>query len=155
MKDENNTVLATNFVLLDNIKDSLGIKRPHPKVMNLKLYSLALKLNKFLCLSLKIDIVRESCNSTTSSQEMMLTVNVSAPAIFVYIQLHHPQIENYNLSKNGFIQIEPIENVNITITNPDCSVPVKPEHFRIQTVNDFMISSDDGFEQILGSILGN
>lgn len=36
MKDQDSAVLATNFVLLENIKDSLGIIRPHQQVRLLK-----------------------------------------------------------------------------------------------------------------------
>lgn len=77
---------------------------------------------------------------------MNLKISVSAPAIFLYIQLHHPEIEKYHLSKNGFIQVDPVEYVNVTITNPNCSAVVQEEHFKIQTVNDHMMNGNNTLE---------
>lgn len=69
----------------------------------------------------------------------MLEISITAPAIFVYVQMNHDQIHEYQFSKNGFIQTEPLVALDISYINPNCTFEINNNHFKVLTVNDFLI----------------
>lgn len=82
--------------------------------------------------------MNNGCNSETGHHETTVKVTVTAPAVFVYIQIKHEEIHKFELSRNGFIQVKPIENLTISFSNPNCVLNIEEENIIILTVNDFV-----------------
>ncbi|CAG9811752.1 unnamed protein product [Chironomus riparius] len=68
-----------------------------------------------------------------------MTINIDSPALFVFIVLEHPEIKQYKLSKNGFIQVEPFITVQLTFSNPGCRSSIKADSLKIKTLNKFLM----------------
>jgi hypothetical protein len=57
----------------------------------------------------------------------------------VYIQVKDTAgLGRYGLSKNGFMQFEPVTVVYVTFDNRQCEKTLKEEDFEVMTVNQFM-----------------
>lgn len=76
---------------------------------------------------------------TKGSHKISLEVSVNSPAIYLSISLVHEKITKYKLSKNGFMQFDPIQVVEVTFENPGCVQEIKVEHFKAYTLNKFLI----------------
>lgn len=76
---------------------------------------------------------------TKGSHKISLEVSVNSPAIYMSICLIHDKITKYKLSKNGFMQFEPIQVVEVTFENPGCAQEIKVEHFRAYTLNKYLM----------------
>lgn len=63
---------------------------------------------------------------------------MTAPALFVYVQVKHQNIDTYQLSKNGYIQINPVENFTITFLDSDCTLTFEEENIHVLSVNEFV-----------------
>lgn len=87
---------------------------------------------------MQITFVDSKCDPSTGEQAVEAKVTVNSPALFVYIQIKHPQITLYDLSKNGFIQVDDEEHVTITFSNEQCSIKLTAENVCISTINDFI-----------------
>lgn len=72
-------------------------------------------------------------------QSVKIQTRITAPAIFVYIQIKNPLIEHYKLSKNGFIQLMTIDHIQLSFYNRNCAMAISNDDIEISTVNDFMI----------------
>lgn len=87
---------------------------------------------------LQFTIKNEHCDAALSVSSAEIEITVTAPAIFVYVQLKSQQIESYKLSKNGFIQLTPKDLVTITYYNRNCAMAFTNDDIQILTVNDFL-----------------
>lgn len=76
---------------------------------------------------------------TKGSHKISLEVSVNSPAIYMSISLQHESITKYKLSKNGFMQFEPIQVVDVTFENPGCAQEIKVEHFKAFTLNKYLL----------------
>lgn len=76
---------------------------------------------------------------TKGSHKISLEVSVNTPAIYMSISLEHESITKYKLSKNGFMQFEPIQVVDVTFENPNCAQEIKIEHFKAFTLNKYLL----------------
>lgn len=81
------------------------------------------------------------CDPTTFDHRINIEITVTAPAIFVYVQIKHHQIESYELSKNGFIQLNPVDNTTILFQNRNCAMAISNDNVNILTVNQFIITT--------------
>lgn len=73
------------------------------------------------------------------SHKVALELKIQAPAIFTYVEFVHEDIKKYRLSKNGFMQFEPIQIVQVTFYNPNCEHTVSVGNFLIKTLNQFLL----------------
>lgn len=108
--------VSSNFVLLEAFKNSRDIVNPYLQY--------EVKINK--------------CDAQTNVHSARIQIKISAPAIFVYIQLKNPNIEHYKLSKNGFIQLTTVDYVQISFFNRNCAMAFGSDDIDISTVNDFI-----------------
>lgn len=81
-----------------------------------------------------------SSKCSNGIQELEISIRVRAPAIFVYIQIIHDDIDRFSATKNGFMQVDESETVGISFRNPNCRSQIQKEHISILTVNDFMVA---------------
>lgn len=70
--------------------------------------------------------------------QISIEIKIDTPAVFVYITLNHENIKKYRLSKNGFIQVSPIQNVQLTFDNPNCQWNVTNDALNIKTLNKYL-----------------
>lgn len=85
---------------------------------------------------LKWSTISNACEN--SSHKIKINIIVQSPALFLYITVSE-KVSRYTVSKNGFIQITASEHIEISFTNPNCSIDIDPAvDVRIITVNDFM-----------------
>lgn len=82
--------------------------------------------------------MRNECDLKTQKQSVDVQIDSAAPAFFVYIQLNHPNIDAYELSKNGFIHLIPNDNFTISFMNKQCAIELNNNHINIMSVNDFI-----------------
>lgn len=108
--------VSTNFALLEVFKNSRDIVNPRLQY--------EVKINK--------------CDARSNVHSAKIQIKISAPAIFVYIQLKNPHIEHYKLSKNGFIQMTTVDYVQISFFNRNCTMAFGTDDIDISTVNDFI-----------------
>lgn len=84
--------------------------------------------------------LRISTNSCDKgSHRISLEVKVQKPAIFMAISFNHAVIKKYRLSKNGFMQFEPIQVVQVTFLNPNCEETVDVGNFSFKTLNKYLM----------------
>lgn len=107
-------ILAKNFVFPGNFEKSQNVKDPN----------------------LRLRIARNKC--TKNQHTVDVEVEIDFPAIFVSINLQHEKIKKFSVSKNGFIQVEPIQNVELSFVNPNCELVVTNENLVVNTLNEFM-----------------
>lgn len=115
LEDENNRTLAQKQFFPSILKETTGIRDTK--------------------IQLKLDLTSRCKNDFTNT---FFEILVNAPAIFIYIQINHPELQYYTLSKNGFMQNEPIQVVYLAFENPGCSINLQDEHFSVSTLNEFM-----------------
>lgn len=113
---ENNAgkILAKNFLFPGNFEKSQSVKNPN----------------------LQLKIVRNTC--TNEQHTLDVDIKIDFPAIFVTLNLKHEKIKKFSFSKNGFIQVEPIQRVEINFLNPNCELKVVEENLVVNILNEFM-----------------
>lgn len=79
-----------------------------------------------------------SRNCVKGSQRISLEVKTQKPALFTSIVFSHDKIKKYRLSRNGFMQLQPIETVEATFNNPACLQTVDVNNFKIHSLNQFL-----------------
>ncbi|GAB0088016.1 hypothetical protein DMENIID0001_023910 [Sergentomyia squamirostris] len=114
LEDKLGKVISTNFIFPEKLKNSYGIIDPH------------------------IDVVVASNRCSFSVSQISLEVKARAPAVFVYLQINNSAIESYTLSKNGYIQLEPIQMIRLEFENDNCETVLPRRDIRILTINDFL-----------------
>lgn len=115
INEENGDIVSKNHAFPGNFKDVKSIADSKPK--------LKIQTNK--------------CEN--GNHKVSLEVKIQAPAIFMHISLNHKEIKKYRLSKNGFMQFEPIQVVQVNFKNPDCKQSVTVENFSFKTLNKFLL----------------
>lgn len=80
-----------------------------------------------------------STNCHQSQEKIQLRIEIDSPAYFVYILLKHDIITQYKISKNGFIQLENIHEVDLIYRNPNCNEKITEDNFIFKTLNQFLI----------------
>lgn len=115
LKNEKNEIISKNFVYPSYFK---GI------VLNPNL-------------NIRISIVSKSCKK--NQENVKIKIEINSPAYFVYILFTHNTITRYKLSDNGFIQLEPSQEIVVIYRNPNCSQNITVNNFKIKTLNQFLI----------------
>lgn len=87
----------------------------------------------------QVDLKIATSRCEKGTHKISLEVKVQAPAIFTHISVVHDDIKKYRLSKNGFMQFEPIQVLQATLQNPDCRSNVTIDHFTVTTLNKFLV----------------
>lgn len=87
--------------------------------------------------NLSFEISSNKCDN--GQHRISITIRVDSPAMFVYIVLEHEDIKKYEISKNGFIQVEPITAVQMRFNNPDCKAEITEDMLKIRTLNKYLI----------------
>ncbi|KAG5679138.1 hypothetical protein PVAND_008730 [Polypedilum vanderplanki] len=70
--------------------------------------------------------------------QIFIEIKIDSPAVFIYITFNHENIKKYRLSKNGFIQVSPIQNVQLTFDNPNCHWNITIDDLKIKTFNKYL-----------------
>jgi beta-mannosidase len=115
IRDDTKEIIARNYAFPGNFKDVRSISDPKPQ----------------------LKIGNNKCDN--GNHRISLEVKVEKPAIFMHISLKHDKIKKYRLSKNGFMQFEPIQVVQVTFKNPDCLQVVDVADFTTKTLNTFLL----------------
>lgn len=113
--DESGNVVSENYAFPGSFKEVKSVADP----------KIALKLATNKC--------------DKGAHKISLEVKIQSPAVFTYIALMHDSIKKYRLSKNGFMQFEPIQVVQVTFQNPDCQYNITTGNFLIKTLNQFLL----------------
>lgn len=87
----------------------------------------------------QVDLRIATSKCEKGAHKISLEVKIQAPALFTHISVVHDEITKYRMSKNGFMQFEPIQVVQATLQNPECQFNVTIEHFVVKTLNKFLI----------------
>lgn len=114
--DSDSRVVSTNFVFPVSFKEVTSVGNPKP--------------------TLKIG---SSSKCEKGSHTISLEVKIETPAIFMSVIFNHNSIKEYRLSKNGFIQLEPIQVVQVTFQNPSCENVITADNFVVKTLNQFLL----------------
>ena len=141
VSESNTIVTRSHFFFPGTLAKSDGIADPKIQVnVNIAfIVQIYLKIT-FFCLQQ----VQLSWNcfktSDTNGYRMhySLTVQIEQPALFVSIQVIHPDIVKYKLSTNGFVQTEPVQTVFLEYETTKTCVELEPEHLKIHTLNQYM-----------------
>lgn len=112
---ENDEVISKNYAFPGKFKDLKAVSDCKPKLI----------IQTYRC--------------ERENHKISLEIKIQSPAIFMFISLKHDVIKKYRLSRNGFMQFEPIQIVQITFKNPNCSQNVTVENFSFQTLNKFIM----------------
>jgi hypothetical protein len=108
-------VIATNFLFPGNFENLIDVKDPN---VRLRFSSSKCEKNK---------------------QTINVEIKIEFPAVFLWINVEHEKIKKFKLSQNGFIQVEPVQNVQLTFENLNCEVNLKAEDLIVKTLNKFMM----------------
>ncbi|XP_055677414.1 beta-mannosidase [Lutzomyia longipalpis] len=114
IEDPAHRIISTNFIFPVKLRDAEGIQDPH------------------------IDVVIASTRCSFSVSQISLEVKARAPAIFVYLQIYNSEIPRYTLSKNGYIQLEPVQMIRLEFENDNCYTQLVKNDVRILTINDYL-----------------
>lgn len=115
IKEETGEIISKNYAFPGIFKEVRSIVDPKPV----------------------LKITNNKCDK--GNHRISLEVKIQSPAIFMHISLNHEVIKKYRLSKNGFMQVEPIQVVQVTFKNPDCEETVNVDNFNFKTLNQFLI----------------
>lgn len=96
----------------------------------------------------ELRIVSSIC--VTGNHSVSLEIVVTKPALFISIDFVHNNLKKYRLSQNGFIQLEAIRKVEISISNPSCRETVNISSFRIHSLNKFLPGYNSSSNHIYG-----
>lgn len=114
--DSDGAVVAKNYAFPGNFKEVTKVKDPQ---VNLK-------------------IGTSKCDK--GSHKISLELKIQAPAIFMYVALVHDEIKKYRLDRNGYMQFDPIQVLQVTFKNPDCQQNVTAANFIVKTLNQFLLA---------------
>ncbi|XP_004523471.2 beta-mannosidase [Ceratitis capitata] len=67
-----------------------------------------------------------------------LKIMVKKPAFFVYVDIIHPKVGKFKLSRNGFMQVKESIKVTLAFYAEECII-LQKSNVVIKTVNDFML----------------
>lgn len=84
-----------------------------------------------------MDLTSSACAEKPPCIYYSLTISIKRPALFVYLEVNHADVEKYKFSDNGFIQTEPVRVIHLQIDPKKNSVKLKAENIRIFTVNQY------------------
>lgn len=113
--DANDAILSKNYAFPGKFKEVKSVGDPKPQ--------------------LRISTSR--CDK--GSHRISLEVKIEKPALFMSISFIHDEIKKFRLSKNGFMQFDPIQIVEVTFTNPSCQQKVDVSNFKFKTFNEFLL----------------
>lgn len=114
INDSDGKVLSRNYAFPGSFKEIKSIGDPKPE----------LRISSSKC--------------EKSSHRLSLEIKIEKPAVFMSLSLDHENIKKHQLSKNGFMQFEPIQVVQVTFVNPDCREVITASNFVIKTLNEFL-----------------
>uniref|UniRef100_A0A1A9W1B5 beta-mannosidase n=1 Tax=Glossina brevipalpis TaxID=37001 RepID=A0A1A9W1B5_9MUSC len=118
LQTQNDTELSRNYLFPRNFHESI---LADPK----------LKLELFFshCIEGKTPFISYS-----------IRIRVEKPALFVYLEINHPDVERYTLSENGFVQVEPVKIIHLEVTAKSSKcVNLTLDNLRIMSVNQFIV----------------
>ncbi|CRL07018.1 CLUMA_CG019973, isoform A [Clunio marinus] len=84
----------------------------------------------------KLQITTNRCEN--GEHRISLDVKIEKPALFISVKFVHDVIKRYRMSKNGFMQFEPIQVLQVNIKNPNCEYKFGVENFKVTTLNQFL-----------------
>uniref|UniRef100_A0A182N1D7 beta-mannosidase n=1 Tax=Anopheles dirus TaxID=7168 RepID=A0A182N1D7_9DIPT len=113
--------LADNFALLDKLKNIRPEQRVQPAVT--------------------VSVVAAVCSDRSNLTSVSLEVSVSAPALFVYLQLtpENSTLKQCQFSRNGFLQFQPVRTVQLTCVDPGCRNKIQARDITVRTVNELLV----------------
>ena len=114
--DLNDNVIFKNFVFPALFKTIKSVKDP----------------------KLTINIASNRCEN--NFHRVAVEIKIQSPAIFIYVELRHKDIPKYLLSNNGFMQLEPIQTLQVTFDNPKCKFNITSSDFIVKTLNKFVMN---------------
>ncbi|KAH8369200.1 hypothetical protein KR009_003853 [Drosophila setifemur] len=121
LEDKDGQTVARNFFYPVPIKNITGIKNP----------------------DISVEVAGQDCSSAKSpySNSFSLQITVKTPALFVYLELSHPDYirERHKFSTNGFTQTEPRKTVHLEFDNDSACLTLTSNHIRVQTMNQYLI----------------
>uniref|UniRef100_A0A182JII5 beta-mannosidase n=1 Tax=Anopheles atroparvus TaxID=41427 RepID=A0A182JII5_ANOAO len=112
--------LAENFVLLDKLKHVRDASTASTLVA--------------------VSVVSAVCSERSNLTSVSLEVSVSAPALFVYLQLtpENSTLKQCQFSANGFLQFQPVRTVQLTCVDPGCRNKIQARDITVRTVNELL-----------------
>lgn len=87
--------------------------------------------------NIKLKIGSQTCEKDQA--RVPIEVSVDFPALFVYLELMNMEVEEYQLSDNGFVQVEETRTIYVTYKNPGCKLRLVPTDFKVMDVNRFLV----------------
>lgn len=84
------------------------------------------------------EIIKSDCDNESQIGRARIQINITRPAIFVYVKVINPDIASYQLSKNGFIQLISIDYITISFYSRNCAMAISNNDIQILTVNEFL-----------------
>ncbi|XP_067630263.1 beta-mannosidase-like [Eurosta solidaginis] len=125
LRNSQNEIVAATFFLASNLRHIEGILDP----------------------KITAEISWKYCNEGNISPKRIvaysLTVHISSPALFVFIQIVHPKIKRYKLSQNGFIQTVPVKIVHLEIEHSSQCMVIENENIKVYTLNKYILANSD------------
>jgi Mannosidase Ig/CBM-like domain len=115
INEQNGEIITKNYAFPGDFKDVKAVGDSNPK----------------------LKIQTSKCDK--GNHKISLEVKIQKPAIFMHISLNHQEIKKYRLSKNGFMQFEPAQIVQVMFKNPNCLETITVENFSFKTLNTFLI----------------
>lgn len=108
-------IIATNFLFPGNFKNLRDVKDPNVKL-------------------------RFSSRKCEKNREIInVEIKIDFPAIFLWINVDHEKIKKFKFNRNGFIQVEPIQNVQLSFENLNCEISLMVENLVMKTLNRFLM----------------
>ncbi|KAI9577054.1 hypothetical protein GQX74_014982, partial [Glossina fuscipes] len=117
LQNQNDSEISRNYLFPGNFQKTI---LPDPK--------LKIELSLVHCVEGKIPFISYS-----------ITTMVEKPALFVSLEIYHPDVERYTLSENGFVQVEPVKVIHVELTAKSSKcILLTSDNVRIMTVNQFI-----------------
>lgn len=113
--NDDHAVVTKNYVFPVNFKEVKGIGDP------------------------KVELRFSSNKCDKGNHRISIEVKVQKPAIFMFVAFVHDEIKKYRFSKNGFMQFEPIQIIQVTFNNPNCTHELSVANFTVKTLNKFIM----------------
>ncbi|XP_058980112.1 beta-mannosidase-like [Musca domestica] len=94
---------------------------------------------------LEIQFVSDNCqdkNNKIRTIYYSFIISVKKPAVFVYLELYHPEVHKYKFSENGFVLTEPIKIIHaeIELKNEYC-IKLSADHVKVFHLNQLYAGS--------------
>ncbi|XP_037912429.1 beta-mannosidase [Hermetia illucens] len=114
--DTGKNVLSTTYLFPTNLKDANGISDP----------------------VIVVSIESHVCENGGASAS--LWIKVRYPTLFVFLELTRTDIKRHYFSKNGYIQVQPIETIHLEYTDEKCAEftlkDIRVSHANAYLLND-------------------